>query len=333
MNRQGFTLLRTLLPVATIITTFSGFLNANQPITYFFAHGLGGCALNKHGYTKLFLPQYPCYAYNGPEIINGFDAKKVVLGQENDIAALEDGLKLMNQETANKPFVGFGVSKGAATWINAAAKLKPANLKALVLESPFADANDEAYDVGKKEYGLEYVPFGREIATYFMKKMYPGYNPDGPQPITSIKHLPIIPIMLIHSEEDKLIHVNHSRRLYRELIKDGRTNVYLVEIANGEHADLLGNFWPKNDDDEELLDYLKPVHAFYKEYNLPYDQELASDATLSNYQPSLEEITEKIESIEQSETLYHCVKLGCAVTLAGVTAYAYNAMSAERSGT
>lgn len=320
MNKELLTYLKLVLAITIMLATCSAYANPDAPIAYFFAHGLGGNG-NQKGYcswNKIFLPDYPCYAYHGPEAVNGFDAKKVVLGQEDDIAALGEGLKAMNLDNGGKPFIGFGISKGAATWINAAAALQPSNLQALVLESPFADANEEAYEVGK-QFGLGCITFGESTAVLAVKNMHPRYNPKGPQPIKSIREIPIIPLILIHSEEDELIHVNHSRKLYRELIKDGRTNVHLVEVPSGRHAQIFVDNTRKGQ-----LSYLKPLHAFYKAYNLPYDPELADNVTLKNYQPSLEEITEKIESVEKTETFYRRIKLCCAAVIAGITAYAYN---------
>jgi predicted esterase len=315
--------------MAIIIATTSIQLAPNQSIAYFFAHGLGGTGHQK-GYcasNKIFLPHYPCYAYHGPEVAHGrgpIDNSKVSLGQADDIAALKDGLKAMPNGNAVQTLIGFGISKGAATWINAAAVLKPANLKALILESPFADANEVAYDIGKK-FGLGYVPYGESTAVLAIETLHEKYNPNGPQPITSIQQVPNIPIILIHSRADKLIPINHSRKLYRELIKGGRNNVYLVEIEHGNHARIF-----EENDYQGLLSYLAPVHAFYKQYNFPYDQELANMVTLSKYQPSLQEITKKIDADEQSETFKRRIKLGCAVTAAGL-AYAYKTMSSETS--
>ena len=318
---------KLVLLITLIMTTFSA--NA-ESIGYLFAHGLGGNAPTRHAYiqTKVLLPDCPCYSYNAPEVVsiravrpdNGemytayaFDKDKVSLGQDDDIAALSKALADIESRTS---IIGFGVSKGAATWINTAAKDQPSNLKALVLESPFADANELIYEIGiSKSYLLGYVPFGRNVAKLLSNTMlYKKYNPDGPQPIVSIRDIPNIPILFIHSKQDGLIHINHSRKLYRKLIKEGRTNVYLVETKYGRHANLLGNVFPV--DDELLESYLKPLHAFYKHFELPYDQELASNVDLSKYQPSLEEITEKINADEQSETFYHAVKLGYAITAA-----------------
>lgn len=303
MNSKLFTSLKILL----LLAWTTAHTAPDQSIAYFFAHGLGGTHDAKYHYIseKILLPAYPCYAYNGPEVINGYEinVNKIALGQHDDIAAAGNKLNSIPKEITSVG--GFGVSKGAVTLINTAAILKPGQLKFLVLESPFADANDVAYHVGKS-YGLEYIPFGGNIAKFALGNMYKNYNPDGIQPIKSVKKIPNIPIIFIHSKKDKLIPINHSRKLYRELIKQGRTNVYLVEIERGNHANIL----TENDRDGQLC-YLKPVHAFYKQYNLPYDHTLAQDITLSKYQPSLEEITEKIEIDELSETFYRRVKLSC----------------------
>jgi len=265
----------------------------NQPlpkIAYLFTHGVGVNKDQKNYYEKnnIIPKQYKCFAYDGPEIVEDkFNSEYVVFAQQQDIDIVTRGIKFDIQKKNFQACIGVGVSKGAALLINMP---KFNSLKALVLESPFADANDVILNYAKN-IGLGWLPSSWNLSLA-NKIFYKDYDPKGIQPIDSIKKIPEnVAIIFIHSKEDKLIHINHSRNLYRELITQARKNVYLVETENGDHAQLLNNCSSHN----HRITYIKAVHAFYKKYSLPYDENLAKDVDLKIYQPSLEEINNRIE--------------------------------------
>lgn len=278
--------------------------------SYLFAHGLGANADYKTFYRfhKVIVPGHHCYAYNGPEVVysynNKFDPTKVVLAQENDIAALEQGLKKDNV-TLDHKLIGVGVSKGAATLINAVATEKFPMIKALVLESPFAHASDVAYNVG---WLAQYIPGGWHAAQFFMSNfVYPSYNPNGPHPITCAPLVPNIPILLIHSQKDQLIHVNHSRKLYKALVQTGNKNVYLVETDEGEHANVLNK-------QDKVTTHLvnRIIQTFYKKHELPWHEPILNPCdtpiSLDPYQPSLEFIDDLINQDEPGNFAYNMSK-------------------------
>lgn len=277
---------------------------------YLFAHGLGANADYKTFYRfhKVIVPNHRCYAYNGPEVVNchnnKFNATKVALAQENDIAALEQGLKNDNI-TPDHKLIGVGVSKGAATLINATATGKFPMIKALVLESPFAHASDIAYNVG---WLAQYIPGGWHAAQFFMSNfVYPSYNPGGPHPITCAPLVPNIPILLIHSQKDELIHVNHSRKLYKALVQTGNKNVYLVETERGEHANVL------NKQDKVTTPFVnRIIQTFYKKHELPWHEPILNPCdtpiSLDHYQPSLELIDGLINRDEPGNFVYNMGK-------------------------
>ncbi len=52
-------------------------------------------------------------------------------------------------------------------------------------------------------------------------------------PITHVKSIEI-PLMLIHGDKDLVVHVDHSRKMYKEM-KKYKKNVEYIELKNGSH--------------------------------------------------------------------------------------------------
>ncbi|MDR3646079.1 MAG: hypothetical protein P4L22_00900 [Candidatus Babeliales bacterium] len=253
--------------------------NVNKPkkkkikeIEYLFAHGFGGNKENLKYYCDCnFIPKpHQGLAFNGPEVTPGNKyptLSKTAMAQERDVEVLTNALK-----NITKPVVGIGVSKGASTWINAAAQPENINkIHALVLESPFFDATDVLH----KFFFLNYVPGGHYMTSKLTQGFLGYYKPTGPQPIQSIKKITNkkLPILLIHSQEDSIVGVDHSRKLYESLLQEGFVHVHLLETKTGAHANLPFK-----------LQVQKAVNAFYKRYNLHHDPLLTANTHIYNFQ-------------------------------------------------
>jgi pimeloyl-ACP methyl ester carboxylesterase len=240
-------------------------------VEYLFAHGFGG---NKDYITHYqncnFIPKpYKGLSFNGPEVSGGKypNLSKTAMGQERDIEVITQALK-----NITAPVVGIGVSKGASTWINAAAH--PENttkIKALVLESPFFDASDVLH----KLFFLNYIPGGTYITNKLSKGFLGYYQPSGIQPIHSIKKISNkqLPILLIHSQEDSIVPVEHARVLYNAFTENGFKHVHLIETKKGAHANLAYK-----------IAIQRAVNAFYKRYNIYHDITLTNNTHLYNFQ-------------------------------------------------
>lgn len=274
---------------------------------YLYAHGLGGSPKHKEHYKsfRVILPDYKCLAYSGPELEkNRFNGKKACLGQEGDIKKLEAGLK-NDGISSDEKLIGVGISKGAATLINALGTGRFPMIKALVLEAPFAHAADVAYHLARF---TQYLPGGKRLANLIMKKlMYPAFSSRGLHPITSAPRAPHIPILLIHSRQDHLIPVNHSRKLYKALVQAGNKNVYLVETEFGEHSYVFNTIYHK-----QASWLSKLIQTFYQQHGLPYDSTIIeSEATkidLEKFQPTLKEIDARINREEPGNFAYNISK-------------------------
>ncbi|MDR3646080.1 MAG: hypothetical protein P4L22_00905 [Candidatus Babeliales bacterium] len=272
--------------------------NANSAnYEYLFAHGFDGDKNQVEHYKHYNIVDKNAQAFDGPEVYHPFpndpgyrkvtipNLNKTCLGQEADVQVLTDSLQHAGEQ-CNNNVVGAGVSKGASTWINAAAQAHNINkIKALVLESPFASANEMIYKVTY----LEYIPGHEYIAKIIGKWFLPSYDFDGMQPIDSIKNIANknLPIFIIHSKQDTLISINHSRRLYLEFLKCGFKHVYLIETETGQHSNLFtdqANGWSST--------FESKVKCFYNDLKiklLGY-----SDNDLSKNQPSFMEVNNRI---------------------------------------
>jgi len=215
--------------------------------TYLFCHGVGGNGNDVQVYVHYdILPKHSC-TFDFNDFHDGkFDPTKSALGQKDDIDTLFDRF---NQLDNSQGVVLFGLSRGAATVINFAGKKQPTNVKAIIVESPFAHIDDIISNM--LSYGLSYVLPTNTI----MKAIYPLYNRNAEQPINFVTKIDkSIPILFICSEGDQLIPYTSTLRLYEALsAQGGRINVSLLTLQQGGHANLC---------DQEK--YKQAVHHFLR---------------------------------------------------------------------
>ncbi len=233
-----------------------------------FAHGLGGDATQRHPYEPFIGPMI---GENGPEwneTVYGHKAGRwqSCLGQDDDVKVIAKQIA----EHTEKNIILAGVSKGAATIINTVghlAEIRPdllSNVSALILDAPFDRPETAAAHMVKSAaqrqrtggsslgsllaWSMEISaasPRFESIARYAQTWLY-RYNPAGITPIKAVlSQWPLITnktmvIALVHSQDDEVISVDASRRLYVELQALGFKNTYLVEPARGWHANA---FW------------------------------------------------------------------------------------------
>ncbi|MDR3646077.1 MAG: lipase family protein [Candidatus Babeliales bacterium] len=284
-----------------------------QDIEYLFAHG-HAAGKKQFKYYKELIPladkglAFDCVdANNKPLYPSIIKIRPTAFGQELDIQVLTNAI-----QDINVPIVGIGVSKGAACWINTAAKKENINsLAALVLESPFANVNEIIHKFKFIDY-LNYIPCGQFIAKKGAQKILCHYDPYGIQPIYSISKITNknLPIFLIHSKQDKLIPINHSRRLYNKFLKNGFTNVYLIETDIGHHAGIIHT-------DQSKI-FPKALNSFYHQFNLPYNKDIPL-IDISKYQPDIAEVDKRIK--QDTETFKEYIPVIIQIIIILLLAY------------
>lgn len=216
--------------------------------------------------------------------------------QKKDIAQLKDHLSSI---TSDK-IIGFGHSRGAATWLTCLGSYpEETRVVLLILEAPFSLAKNGVFysfllrltDIFKNIIKqIDQI----ELCEWLFTKIFWFYNLKECQPLEKAGSItPRTPILIVHSQNDLIIPINDSRELYKELRQTGHT-VYLFECPRGDHSLIL-----EHEDQDE---YVYLVHELYKKYHLPYDERYVNKIKdLARYQPSLEEIDARIALEKQSQ--------------------------------
>lgn len=294
----NFTVLGIAMQCRTVTT------NEPASATYLFSHGIADTNQQAHkGYTKKNLSAnesdryiinneaHPLVTFDYPDAGEGiiyprirtwsdlFKVKAIIRKisyrvdrAHTDFAGSHEIRTLANNHAAitENAVVGIGVSRGASalvTWLGTHDNhQKIANIKALVLESPF----DSMDSIVRNIIGEQLCQYSaaRKLGHDILKLIFYRYNRNATTPLQAAESVPLhIPIIIICSEEDARVPAWSSEKLYNQLISTGHTNVHLLKIKRGLHGKLI-----QGPDGET---YRNAVHAFYQKYHLPHNAEWA----------------------------------------------------------
>ncbi len=229
------------------------------------------------------------------------------MGQKDDIDTLQKEINACGDDEC----ILFGCSRASATIVSCLGKNNPKNVKALVLDACPASM-PETITMTLAQLGIN-PAYNNAV----FSSIFPLYDPVTAltplQAIATIENKDL-PILLLHSKEDKIVPYIHALKLYQTFKKYGFNNVHLALFDKGRHSFLIQN-------PETRHDYLKVVHSFYKKYGLPYNPEFGSDE-LSDTPLSQEEINETIKRYDElvTETYNYMFQrnLGFAVAIIGL---------------
>jgi predicted esterase len=296
----GFLLISIVMPLSAFQDSFT--IHNSSPYVlhstvYLFSHGFAatqqqGISLFARSHCRTrWIMDSPIASFNYPDSkpettgnTNEYIREHVNLGQEKDIESLRIAFEKTQQALPEKDIILVGISRGAATIINFVAQYQPEKVKALVLESPFDMLNAIIKHLLSR-FHVSWLPFSEKITHKLCRKHFPDIKLEGIFPFTTITKIPMtLPIIFIHSKKDKVVPVNSSRQLYIKLKQCGHKDVYLVELASGDHGKIMQG------QDSDF--YLYTVHAFYKKYGLPHDPDFAQKGAqlLTHCQPSIDEV-------------------------------------------
>jgi hypothetical protein len=278
-----------------------------------YSHGFGGNLSDIYYYTKHNNPYFPDHYLFDPEhyhiaSFNYPDSTKmrmevkydqVSLGQKGDIDRLDYAAKELVKTLTpeQKNIVGFGISRGASTWINYMGTKKNELVKLLILEAPFATIPDVLYHFLKQQYFLSYIPFMSRAAHLLTAALFPQYRRYGEQPINTIDRIdPSVAMLFIHSDKDEVTPPNASRQLYvkrkRKLLelKKSDDNLYLLELSRGRHVYCL------REETEEGRLFQNVVHRVLKQHGYPHNESYAEQIpNLKKFQPSITDVEKRIK--------------------------------------
>jgi pimeloyl-ACP methyl ester carboxylesterase len=220
------------------------------------------------------------YTFNFPEATSLFSMN---VAQSHDIQALDNVYKQV--EGDQTPLV-FGVCRGASAILNWLKDKQP-RVAAVVLESPFATLQDAINHVINNIPLVSWVPF---ISRFIHKHVIPNfvarnYDISGKRPIDDLKDISLTtPIFLYCSKQDGIVPAYSTIKLYKEFKRLGFVHVHILVLNTGRHAKIL---W---DSDGDRLQ--NTLHAFYRHYNLPHNEDLArlGQVDFMATQPSIEDV-------------------------------------------
>lgn len=267
-----------------------------EKITSLFSHGIADTRLQAYKYAQITPNGYPNDNYlinNRHHILISFNypdagkslrinRKETSLAQENEVKTLHHAHANIHHETG---VVGLGVSRGASAFIvwlgTHPDESKTQNIRALVLESPF-DSIDSVlrYVIGEKLYKSPRI---RSFCHGLVSFIFSKYDKNYTTPIEAAPNVPKnIPILIICSEEDTRVPAELSKKLYDELRATGHDQVHFIKLKHGLHGKLI--------EGADSDTYRNAVHAFYKKYGLPHNEEYAQlgQATLDESRPEPE---------------------------------------------
>ncbi|MCX5925171.1 MAG: alpha/beta hydrolase [Candidatus Dependentiae bacterium] len=239
-------------------STLKADTSPNSSITIF-AHGLGGHA----GHIR---------RYQEHRIIHGdahtFDVygrmSQVSLGQQHEMGNLDNAIQHIVRTKLDNQIILRGLSMGAATIANYLGSYPDTSaIKGAILESPFADVDGILNDIINKSFSLSVInaicPYFKELGVYCI---YRNHTLDGIQPIKVAHLIPKhIPILLIASQEDTLIPLHSTQKMYNALVQSGHTKTHILIVKHGAHAKMCFH--------KKSYKTIRNVeHAFRKKYNL-----------------------------------------------------------------
>lgn len=152
------------------------------------------------------------------------------MGYGNDISTLTSNID------PKKETILYGLSRGGSTIINCLAQENPSNITGVILEATPCDVVSAVESI-QHATGIPFAPH-RTLQEMFFKIAFPSYKLNTTPTINRIKNIQNknLPILIIHSQDDRRVHISSSWKLYIELKNLGFTKVYFSELTTGKHG-------------------------------------------------------------------------------------------------
>ena len=247
---------------------------------YLFAHGCFAGKSQVFNYAKSYkkdgrgvandswIVQEPFATFNFSDA-NSWDFAWTDLGQAHDMKRLHRAYTMLKAKLPNHKIILVGLSRGARTCLNYLATYKPEGVCALILESPFDSVNTLLASIVKNY--ISWVPYGKQMLEGIFKKTFSSIHKITTSTLPDMSQFPLsIPVLFVHSAQDKLIPAKSSELLKNALEEQGHRNLHYAKLAAGKHGKALQGSC--------AADYYKAVHSFYKNYGLPYDNVICQEA-------------------------------------------------------
>lgn len=224
------------------------------------------------------------------------DQKRHYMGHGNDVNKLKENIN------KNEHQILFGFSRGGAVVAKYVAEDNPFNVKAIMIQGAPADIVETVIDhPTEKFFGIQMpISLPRFIKEYIVSSIYqdyPRYSKPAIQAVGMMNNK-IRPFLIIHSQQDSLVHIRSAWDYYLAAKRSGARNVYLYELSSGDHNQALL--------DPHQEEFQKAVHSFYKACDFTYDPQYAT-LSASDLQPAEKDIIEKLEADKALNSRYKLI--------------------------
>lgn len=193
---------------------------------------------------------------------------KFNFGQLNDIANHYCKYIQCLSEYPDTNIILWGVSKGAATTLNAFAKNNYESVKMIVLEGCFTDIESvfKYWSLNREWYDPNFIiakAFLWLLKYDLLKYIIDYQSQDSFNPINNVHLVPHhIPVILITSDIDKVVPTSHTLELYNKLLELNHPNVHLLQLKKSRHHAYTF------DNEEDYTRYYNFIHDLYKKYGI-----------------------------------------------------------------
>ena len=271
-------------------------------ITSLYCHGVTGDSTQIKDYKDLMVGKCESLNFPDTQIPTGINFNRMIhvickkaFGKENInrtqtyLGQGEDIETIRRQINPDKPYILYGLSRGASAIINYIATYNPTNVLALVLDEAVANVLDiieKLIFTNKKGEKILSTPIQREQWLRFAFPSYPKQAKHPVENIAAIQNKDLV-VFLSYAKNANTFHFPTSTwKNYIAFKRANFKNVYLCELES----------YGQNAQGSTKLLYLQRLNSVYKKHNLPYKAEYATltDEQLLELQPSIQEIRKKL---------------------------------------
>ncbi len=192
-----------------------------------------------------------------------FYNKEFDFGQGVNLNCLNNVYVTLQRNNPEAPLIMAATCIGAKIALEYAANYQPTNMAAMILESPFIDAN-KLFNNLQKSYSHNAIPLSVES---ILKWYFPDAQAALSRPHADISKITnTMPIFIAHRYNDTYYSNVELKELVDQLRSNGNQNVYLLVLQDNKHGHGHINNIPE---------FSLATNAFLAHYNLPHDKEKA----------------------------------------------------------
>jgi len=206
----------------------------------------------------------PCITFDYPD-----DPLYFNFGQTLDVSCLQTVWNHIIHKKNNPSIIAIGDCRGGKALLNFATT-RPAQLKAMILMSPFISDKDLIDQIAKNH--IKWLPWSNRILFNFFRFYFPSFDPNQDDLIEKIHKIdPALPIFIGHRKNDFLVSNTSLKNLLQMLRKTGNKDLYLLIVSddNATHSRI-----------SPIPDLQYAANAFLAAYELPHNPELAQKGQL-----------------------------------------------------